>query len=241
MLPLQPNQSIIDGIRCLQILSMAQHSFGAKELSQKLHLEPTRMHRLLRTLAYMGLASQDSDRKYRAGPGMAVMGAQNILCSPLIESTLRQAEEALPDSRYTIEVGIIWGGMAFYLAKGEPDEWETGMSATREIWEATKTPLGIALLAELPEEEVELIYQGRSFLGKPEDIRDLIQSLREARGYGYVRAPSRKGPDYEAVAASLFGGAVGLEMSGQTMEADQGDMILQVRQLAERIEWLAHG
>ena len=199
------------------------------------------MHRLLRTLAHMGLASQDSDRKYRAGPGMAVMGAQNVLNSALIGSALRQIEEALPDSRYTIEVGIIWEGMVFYLAKGEPDEWEMGMLVTREILEATKTPLGIVLLAELPEEEVELIYRGRSLPEKLAGIRGLIQSLREARRHGYVCASSRKRPGCEAVAASLFGGAVGLEISGQTTEADRGEMILLVRHLVERIEWPAYG
>ena len=237
MLPAQPNQSIIDGMRCLRTLSTAQHSLGAKELAQRLHVEPTRIHRLLRTLAYLGLASQDRERKYRAGPGMVVLGARSVVGSVLIRNAMGHIADALPEFRYTIEIGVMWEGLVLYLARGEPERWEAGMRAKREIREATETPLGMVLLAELPQERVELIYQGGSIPGMTAGIRGLLHSLREVRGLGYVCAPSRRRPGYDAVAVSLSDGATGLEISGKATETDRGEMILAARALVERIEW----
>ena len=241
MLPAQPNQSIIDGIRCLRALSAAQRSLGAKELAQRLHLEPTRIHRLLRTLAYLGLASQNRERKYRAGPGLAVLGARSVTGSALMGNTIRHLEDALPEFSHSIEVGVMWEGLVFYLARGEPDKWEGGMWATREIREATETLLGMVLLAELQEETVELIYQGGSVPGMPDGIRGLLHTLREVRNLGYICATSRRRPGYDAVAISLADGATGLEISGKATETERGEMILAARALVERIEWPARG
>ena len=84
MLPAQPNRSLMDGIRCLQILSSNPGPLGARELARRLNMETTRAHRLLKTLAHMGMARQNRNAKYMPGPAMHVLAAQSLYSSGLI-------------------------------------------------------------------------------------------------------------------------------------------------------------
>jgi len=88
MLPAQPNQSLIDGLACLQQLASEREPVGGRELARDLGLEPTRVHRLLRTLAHLGLAQQDAQRRYRPGPGIHVLAAQAMFGSGLLRRAL---------------------------------------------------------------------------------------------------------------------------------------------------------
>jgi len=55
-MPAQPNLSLINGLTCLQELIASPSLVGSRELARRLGLEPTRVNRLLGTLAQLGLA-----------------------------------------------------------------------------------------------------------------------------------------------------------------------------------------
>ena len=80
----QPNQSLIDGIATLQALAMSPEPIGSRELARQLGIDSTKVNRLLKTLAYLGIARQTANRKYTAGPGMHVLAAQSLFASGLI-------------------------------------------------------------------------------------------------------------------------------------------------------------
>src|SRR5687768_12021147 len=77
----QANQSIIDGISVLQALATSEEPVGSRELARRLGLENTRVNRLLKTLAAIGMAEQNVVRKYSPGPGMHVLAAQSLYAS----------------------------------------------------------------------------------------------------------------------------------------------------------------
>lgn len=63
----QPNQSLIDGIRCLQYLVSSDRAIGCRELARLMDINTTRVNRLLMTMASIGLTMQDEHRRYVPG------------------------------------------------------------------------------------------------------------------------------------------------------------------------------
>ena len=118
MLPAQPNRSLIDGLACLQALAGTSGAVGCRELGRRLGLETTRVNRLLKTLAALGLAAQGQDRKYRPGPGIHVLAAQALFGSGL----LRRAIDPLEDLHrfgLTVALGVLWRDHVAYLYHAE--------------------------------------------------------------------------------------------------------------------------
>lgn len=91
----QANQSIIDGISVLQALAMSEEPVGSRELSRRLDMETTRVNRLLKTLAYIGITQQTANRKYVPGPGMHVLATQSLYASRLLRCAIAPLEKAL--------------------------------------------------------------------------------------------------------------------------------------------------
>jgi len=84
---------------------------GGRELARELGLEPTRVNRLLRTLAHLGLAQQDDRRKYRRGPGIHVLAAQAKFRSGLLRRAM-PVLESLRRFEFTVALGVLWRALA---------------------------------------------------------------------------------------------------------------------------------
>src|SRR5258706_11898625 len=113
MLPAQPNQSLIDGLTVLQALAVSTEPVGGRALARELGLEATRVNRLLKTLAYLGMARQTPKRKYLPGPAMHVLSAQSLFGSGLIRRALPVLEN-LQQSGHVVALGVLWRGPVCY-------------------------------------------------------------------------------------------------------------------------------
>ena len=143
----QPNQSLIDGIATLQALAMSPEPIGSRELARQLGIDSTKVNRLLKTLAYLGIARQTANRKYTAGPGMHVLAAQSLFASGLIRRAL-PVLEGLRRFGHTVALGVLWGDSVSYLFHAPP-----GIEASRGLGRigllpATTSGIGIVLLSE---------------------------------------------------------------------------------------------
>ena len=184
MLPAQPNQSLIDGLRCLQAAATRSAPAGSREIGRLLGLEPTRANRLLKTLAHMGILRQNPARKYEAGPGMHVLAAQSLYASGLMRRALPQLE-ALARHGMVVALGVLWEDRVSYLYHALP-----GMSAAEAFGRVTVYPalassIGLALLAEAPEREVRTRFRGKP-LGRFGTIGRLLAELRHTRKRGHA-------------------------------------------------------
>src|SRR3569832_2831769 len=115
----QPNQSLIEGITTLQALATSPEPVGCRELARRLQADPTKINRLLKTLAYLGIARQTANRKYTAGPGMHVLAAQSLFASVLIRRALPELE-ALRRFGHTVALGVLLGVNVSYLFHAPP-------------------------------------------------------------------------------------------------------------------------
>ena len=231
----QPNRSLIDGITTLQALATSPEPVGCRELARRLGADPTKVNRLLKTLAYLGIARQTADRKYTAGPGMHVLAAQSLFASGLIRRAL-PALEALRRFGHTVALGVLWEDSVSYLFHAPP-----GIEASRGLGRigllpATTSGIGIVLLSELEDEDARALYANRDIPMFPEGIDQLLAKLAEVRQLGYARIHVADDRDHHVVAVSTGDPAhAGVALSGWIPEAATAPLVAALREAAAEI------
>ncbi len=151
-------------------------------------MEPARANRLLRSLALSGMLMQDEHRKYRAGPGLHVLSAQAVRASGLLPAALPAIEE-LRDTGLIVALGVLWRDQVSYLIHGRSNrKLEEGIGRVAN-YPASKSAIGLALLARRTDAEVKQLYAGDTEIPSfPGGIKSLLQSLRETRIRDYATA-----------------------------------------------------
>ncbi len=182
----QPNQSLIDGITTLQALATSDRPVGGRELSRRLGFEPTRVNRLLKTLAYLGIARQTSDRKYTSGPGMHVLAAQGLFASGLVRRAVPALEE-LRSYNLVVAMGVLWQDVVSYIYHAPPGIASSEALGRVGVFPATRGGIGLSLLADLEDEEVIEIYDGKEIENFPQGIGQLLDELNQIRSKGFTR------------------------------------------------------
>jgi DNA-binding IclR family transcriptional regulator len=231
----QPNQSLIDGILTLQALASASEPVGCRELARQLGANTTRVNRLLKTLAYMGIVRQTSDRKYAPGPGMHVLAAQSLFASGLIRRALPELER-LRRFGHTVAMGVLWNDSVSYLFHAPP-----GIEAARGLGRigllpATTSGIGIVLLAQLPDDEVREIYADRDIPMFADGVDSLLDTLQRTRKQGYARVHVADDRDHHIVAVASGEPVVaGLAMSGWIPESATAELVEALRLAALEI------
>ncbi|RMD84477.1 MAG: transcriptional regulator, partial [Lentisphaerae bacterium] len=186
----QPNKSLIDGIRCLQELVMAGEPVGCHEMARRLKIHPVRANRLLMTLDEIGLARRDEQRKYSPGPAIHVLAVQTLHGSAMFRSFLPFLEDLGRQRPWVVAMGVLWQDMVCYFYHGRPLE-EGGMPLGHgRTFPASRSSIGLVLLAALPQTEVIRIYEGKAIDGfdEPEHFYEELERIRQR---GYARIPPR--------------------------------------------------
>ena len=115
-------------------------------MARQLGANPTRVNRLLKTLAYLGIARQTANRKYTPGPGMHVLAAQSLFASGLI----RRAMPVLEDLRrfgHTVAMGVLFDAVRranVAVDAGDNQSAASVASAVREMCIAVGLQLDVA-------------------------------------------------------------------------------------------------
>ena len=200
--PAQPNQSLIDGLTVLQALAVASGPVGGRALARELHLEPTRVNRLLKTLAYLGMAEQTSDRKYLPGPGMHVLAARSLYGSGLVTRAMPQLE-ALARYDRVVALGVLWRDQVSYLY-----HWQPGLTPVQAVgrlnaYPASQSSIGRILLARADETYVRALYADRDIPLFPNGIDDLLAALRAERAQDYAFVVQSTTPFTSSLAVPL--------------------------------------
>ena len=237
MLPAQPNRSLMDGIRCLQVLSANPGPLGARELARRLNMETTRAHRLLKTLAHMGMARQNRNAKYMPGPAMHVLAAQSLYSSGLIG----KATEPLLDLHHKVQLitafGMLWERNVYYLFHLKP-----GMSAEEAVGRmrlqpATRSGIGMMLLSKKTDDEVREFFEGVDDIpAYPGGVEMVIDSLHKIRdlGYAYVPVNSSKAC-YSLAAMSQNNLYTGVAVAGNIDESRTSELKAAIDHALERM------
>jgi DNA-binding IclR family transcriptional regulator len=231
----QPNQSLIDGLATLQALATSPEPVGSRELARRLNLDVTKTNRLLKTLAYVGIARQTADRRYTAGAGMHVLAAQSLFASGLIRRAL-PVLESLRRFGQTVALGVLWQESVSYLFHAPPGVEASHGLGRIGLLPATTSGIGIVLLSEHEDEDVRELYAEREIPMFPEGIDQLLAKLDEVRRLGYARVHVADERDMHIVAVSTGDPAhAGVALSGWIPEESTAPIVDALRRAAVEI------
>jgi DNA-binding IclR family transcriptional regulator len=199
--PAQPNLSLIHGLAVLQSLASAPQAVGTRELARQLGLDTTRVNRLLKTLAGLGLAEQDEQRRFRPGPGIHVLATQSLFGSGLIKRALPVLEE-LHAFRLTVALGVLWKDQVCYLYHGVPGMKSHEALGRVAIQPATQTAVGTLLLAQRTDEELEQLFKGKP-VPHFGTYTSLMTTIRRARKGDHLYLEFESAPLRATIAATI--------------------------------------
>lgn len=174
----QPNQSLIDGIRCLQYLVSSDRAIGCRELARLMDINPTRVNRLLMTMAAIGLTTQDEQRRYLPGPGIHALAAQAIRGSTLFSKALPLLETYAPKD-IVVAMGVLWEDQVIYIFHSRPGSHISQALAGFHMMPACQSVIGMALLAA---ENDEVLAQRFS----ADEMSRIAPFLQQQRQQGHV-------------------------------------------------------
>jgi|SaaInlStandDraft_1057018.scaffolds.fasta_scaffold06040_7 DNA-binding IclR family transcriptional regulator len=185
----QPNQSLIDGLACLQFLASARKPVGSREMARDLDLDNMRANRLLKTLASIGLAQQDAKKKYSIGPGIHALTAQSLFGSSILKQALPLIQQ-LPYKGVTVALGVLWRGHVTYLYHGEIGETiEKGIGRIGLV-PALNSSIGKLLLSYEDDETIEDL---RSSSEKHHLKGPLFKEMKKIRKNSYAEIHPESG------------------------------------------------
>lgn len=227
MLPAQPNQSLIDGLACLQALASNRQPIGGRELARQLDLDATRVNRLLKTLAHLGLAEQDERRKYRCGPGIHVLAAQAMFGSGILRPAVPHLE-ALRESGFVVAMGVMWRDRVAYLYHASPNTPPGEAIGRVGLFPAHTSGIGLAILAQWRNARIE------SCFAEPGRRRVALAGVRAARKRGYALAVRQCG---EATVALPLPGTtdVAIGLAGELQPRKYETYVANLRHAADQI------
>lgn len=193
VLPRQPNQSVIDGFRCLQFVVSSEEPCRVTKLAAELDLEKTRVHRLLRTLGHLGLVVQTNGRRYAPGPAIPVLAAQTLHATHFADKALPHLEALRRKVGLTVALGVLWERSVSYLYHGAADAKLEEAIGGHALLPASQSSLGIACLARITDTDVAARYKGHALagLGTMKDLRAELAQTR-AQGYAFVNTSGQR-------------------------------------------------
>lgn len=219
MLPAQPNQSLIDGLAVLQAVAGAAGDVGVRELARELAIETTRVNRLLKTLAHLGLAEQGGNRRYRPGPAIHVLAARALFGSGLLRRAVPHLE-ALHVHGHVVALGVLWRDRVSYLYHANPGTPAGEALGRVGLFPASRSGIGLALMA-----------RSADLRRVSAPLREPLKAVRQT-GYAYVRAAGT-GPATYSLGVALPGDSqAAIALSGGISRRDIPSLVASLQAAA---------
>lgn len=215
------SQSVARALAVLDLLASATGALGVREVARQLHLAPSIVQRLMRTLAAGGYVEQTADApKYRIGYRAFQVGRSYLTQSNLYDMTLPELRAIAERDQVNMFLGVLRDRAVVYLAAVQSSGPIAIRSAPGARAYLHSTAFGKALLAPMSDAEVAAI------LGEPPfprltaktkaTLEPLLADLREVRLRGFAVA------DEENFDNVFSFGAVIRDAAGEVVAAISG-------------------
>ncbi|MFZ4779037.1 MAG: IclR family transcriptional regulator domain-containing protein, partial [Terrimicrobiaceae bacterium] len=167
-------------------------------------------------------------------PAISVIAAQTLHATRFGERALPHLEKLRHSLRKTVALGVLWEHSISYLYHGTGQERMEKAIGGHELWPATKSGLGIAILSRFTDEEIS-----ERFTGHPippfENLKDLCAVLDKTRtqGYAFVHTIGNKW----TLAVSLENSpSLAVGISGRLTESHVAAILPRLRETAAAID-----
>jgi DNA-binding IclR family transcriptional regulator len=211
-LPQYPIESVDNALKVLLLLD-ERPELRLTEVSAHLGVASSTAHRLLAMLQYRGFVHQDRATKaYRPGPALMRI-AFSVLERLDVRSSLRPVLERLNgELRETVHLGALLGAEVQFVDAIESPQAVRVASRLGKAMPASSTSTGKAMLAELSDEQITVLYPHEDLVTlTPRSISTRAELLRQlalvrTRGYASSSEESEVGVSSVAVGLSTVNG-----------------------------------
>jgi len=192
----------------LEILLQHGSSMHMTEISEKLGLYPSTIHRILDTLKHRGYVEQDSHtQKYQLGLKVLELGMAKLHQMDLVREATPYLKELVNQCNETVHLGVLEAGEVLYLAKEESSQTIRMISYVGKRAPLHCTALGKVLLAYLSAEERKKILGEKVLPRLTEntitDKRELEKELSKIREQGFALDKEENEKDVRCVAVPI--------------------------------------
>lgn len=233
-LPAQPNQSLMNGLACLQAVAVSTEPVGTRQLARELGLDHTRVSRLLGTLLHLGLVAQTPERKYIAGSGIHVLSAQSLYGSGLLKRALPYLRPLVKE-RLTLALGVLWRWHVCYLVHAKPGQQPEDAIGAHTPYPAHKSIGGLALLSACSDAELNDMKRLADPPLSNDEFSLLLTEVRRTREEGLARRGTDDG--WSSLAVCIGSPPVAaLSLTGEIKASRLPELERKLRDAAARIE-----
>jgi IclR family KDG regulon transcriptional repressor len=203
--------SVTRALRTLELFLNDQHPLSVPEIVDRLGFPRTTTHELVNTLIHSGYLRRDAKQSNKVFLGPKVLELGNVYAGKLdlITEGRKIAEEIVAKCDETVQMAILDGAEAVFVAKVECSKMVRLVSAVGSRLPAHCTAVGKMLLSSLPESGINDLYKGQDDLEKMTEnsISSLSQlkhelSVIRKRGLSYDDCESNT--DVRCVSAPIY-------------------------------------
>jgi len=207
----RPNYPIKVLDKSLSILeTLLQHNppMSMTEISEKLGLYPSTIHRILDTLKHWGYVEQvPNNQKYQLGLKVLELGMTKFHQMDLVRESTPYLKELVNQCNETVHLGILEEGEVLYLAKEESSQTIRMISYVGKRAPLHCTALGKVLLTYLSAEERKRILGEKVLPRLTEktitDKEELEKELNKVKKQGFALDRGENEKDVRCIAAPI--------------------------------------
>lgn len=206
--PTYPLKALDKSLAILEILSQENSPLSIAELSKRLGIYPSTIHRILDTLRYWEYVEQDSHtQRYQLGLKVLELGMAKLEGMELAKEAASYLKELQNQSNETVHLAILEEGEVLYLDREESSQSIRMVSRVGRRVPAHCTALGKVLLAYLDQEEQEKVIKEKGLSRFTENTitnkKKLREELSKVREQGFAEDREEHEKDVRCLAAPI--------------------------------------
>ncbi|MEK7310595.1 MAG: IclR family transcriptional regulator [Chloroflexota bacterium] len=164
--PYPGTQAVMRAVALLKAFTDAQPELGLTELARAAGLNKTTAFRMLTALESAGLIAKNHETDaYRLGPEAISLGGRAIRANHLHLASRPELEALAQKTGETATLEVLTGGETLILDEVLSHYFIGATPSIGTRWPAHATSTGKVMLADLPEDRLEVVLSGR--LAKP--------------------------------------------------------------------------
>jgi len=241
-------KSVVKALNILSLFSFESPTLFPRQISQKLSLPMSTVHRLIKTLETLGLLEQELlTGRYRIGLKAFELGSLYLHQTSLRAEAFPLLQDLASKTNETVHLSVLDEGEIIFIEKIDSSHGMGMLSRVGRRAPAHATASGKVLLAYLPEKEREIFLSRKELKRCTErtvtDGQRLRTELSKVTAQGYSLDDEENEQSIRCVAAPIWdhSGTVvaSVSVSGPVQRMSRGRMVRnlvsQVKETAERV------
>lgn len=202
-------QSVDRAFSILEVISQYQDGLGISEISEKVGLHKSTVHRLLGTLIYKGFVIQDDQtNRYKISLKLYEIGVRKIADVDILKVSRSYTSALMEIFNEVVHLVIRDHNEIIYIDKVEADNTIRMASTIGRRSPLYCTSVGKVILAYLQDEEVRNIWETSTIIKLTDhtivDFNHLLVELEKIRSLGYAEDDEENEFGVRCIAAPVF-------------------------------------